>query len=59
MEGDIRVGMRLRRMRGYEFNERRMRAIVSLDLQYTCIHIYIGLGDFVGARRLGVRSELS
>jgi hypothetical protein len=32
-------------MRGYEFDQRRMHAIVTLDLQYAFIHI--GLGDFV------------
>jgi hypothetical protein len=60
MGGDIGGRMRLRRMHGYEFNERRIHAIVTLDLQHACIYIHIGLGDFVGARRhLGVRSELS
>ena len=41
--------MRLLLMRGYELNQRRMHAILTLDLQYACIYIHSGLGYFVGA----------
>src|SRR5712672_2293583 len=53
VEGDIGVGMRFYRIRGYEVNQRRMRAITTLDLQ--CALTNLGLGDFVGARwHLGI-----